>query len=195
MRQVLGLGIDVHRCIGCYSCITSCKMENGIPLGIFLNRVTKAGPAGKFPKVEMHYLFKACMQCQKPPCLPSCPTEALSQRDDGIVMVNADKCDGCKECLEKCPYHALSYLEEKNLVVKCSLCAHRLDRGLEPMCVTTCMTEALVFGDLNDPNNKMAQLAAKAGSVIPLARYATEPANRYWIQSHLALEQLDLEPF
>lgn len=179
MERRWTLGIEVDRCIGCYGCITACKMENGVPLGSFLNRVTKVGPMGNFPQVEMRYLFQTCVQCRRPSCLEGCPAGALSQREDGIVAIDPDRCSGCQECLERCPYGALAYVPEQGHVMKCHLCAHRLDRGERPMCVETCMTGALIFGDPNDPQGDLFRLQADGDRLVPRAYLGTEPAVFY----------------
>lgn len=179
MERRWALGIEVDRCIGCYSCVTACKMENGVPLGSFLNRVAKVGPLGSFPHVEMRYLFKACLQCRRPPCLEGCPVGALSQRDDGIVIIDPDRCSGCQECLEHCPYGALAYVPEQNRIMKCHLCAHRLDRGERPMCVEACMTGVLTFGDGNDFPKDALWLGAEGDRLAPRPQLGTEPAVFY----------------
>lgn len=186
-----GLGVVVEQCIGCYACITACKMENGIPLGVFINRVDKAGPVGRFPKVEMRYLFKTCMQCLHPPCLQACSTGALRQRADGIVVVESDECTGCQECLQACPYGALAYLEEKNVAAKCDLCAHRLDRGMDPMCVGTCPTGVLILGDLNDSGSPLSQRLTQGDSFVAQSSRGTSPAVRYLTSSKLAKSKLN----
>lgn len=193
MEERWSLGIEVDRCIGCYSCVTACKMENGVPLGSFLNRVVKVGPLGTFPHVEMRYLFQACLQCRRPPCLEGCSAGALSQREDGIVVIDPDRCNGCQECLERCPYGALAYVPERNHVMKCHLCAHRLDRGERPMCVEACMTGVLTFGDLNDLRGDGHPLGDEEERLIPRAHLGTGPAVFYRtvsarIRVHLGLQ-------
>ncbi|MFQ5904572.1 MAG: 4Fe-4S dicluster domain-containing protein [Candidatus Binatia bacterium] len=190
MERRWGLGVEVGHCTGCYTCITACKMENGIPLGAFINRVEKAGPVGRFPKVEMRYLFKTCMQCLHPPCLQACPTAALQKRADGIVVVEAEQCNGCQECLEACPYQALAYLEEKNVAAKCDFCAHRLDRGMDPKCVGTCPTGVLIFGDLNNPESPLSQRLTQGDNFVSQPGCGTAPAVSYLTASRLAREQL-----
>ncbi|MGO9192513.1 MAG: 4Fe-4S dicluster domain-containing protein, partial [Streptosporangiaceae bacterium] len=87
----------------------------------------------------------------------ACPTRAMYRREDGIVDFDKSICIGCKACLAACPYDAIFINPEDHSAEKCNMCAHRLDMGLEPACVTVCPTEAILVGDLNDPASKVAQ--------------------------------------
>ena len=115
--------------------------------------------AGEYPNLSMYYLPIPCMHCSDPPCLPSCPTEAIYQRQDGIVLIDDESCNGCQECLHACPYNVLVYDSGKGKVWKCTLCAHRVDQRLEPFCVLCCEMEAIFFGDISDPSTQVSQLA------------------------------------
>jgi len=136
-------------------------------------------PGGKFPKLSMYYLPMPCMHCDQPPCLDACPVEAIYKRGDGMVLIDKDKCDGCQACLPACPYDALSYDAKGNLAQKCNLCAYRIDQGLEPFCVRCCETEAIFFGDLNDPGSKVSQLIAQRNAYTLKSELGTKPAIYY----------------
>jgi Fe-S-cluster-containing dehydrogenase component len=101
------------------------------------------------------------MHCEKPPCADVCPEGAISKREDGIVLLDEDLCTGCQVCIPECPYGALVIDDGKDLVRKCSLCNHRVGQDLEPFCVICCETEAMVFGDLNDPDSVVSQMISK----------------------------------
>ncbi|MBM4462872.1 MAG: 4Fe-4S dicluster domain-containing protein [Chloroflexi bacterium] len=184
MAKRYGLVIDLDRCTGCQTCNVACKMEHNLD-GFSGIRVDTVGgphrdtPAGEYPNLSMYYLPVLCMHCSQPPCLPSCPTEAIYQRKDGIVLIDEEKCNGCQECLEACPYGVLVYDTQKNKAWKCNLCAHRVDEGLEPFCVLCCETEAMFFGDISDPSAQLSQLARKRKAYALQPESGAEPAVRY----------------
>jgi len=120
---------------------------------------------GKYPSVKRVFAPILCMHCETAPCIDVCPISgAMYRREDGIVAVDRDKCDGCKRCMAVCPYDALYFDEENRVVDKCDFCAARLDHGLEPACVATCMGEAIVFGDLDDPESVVSRLVKGNGA-------------------------------
>ena len=184
MAKRYGLVIDLERCIGCNTCTIACKVENNMEIGSGIVVETIGGPhrdtpGGKFPKLSMYYLPMPCMHCDQPPCLDACPVEAIYKRGDGMVLIDKDKCDGCQACLPACPYDALSYDAKGNLAQKCNLCAYRIDQGLEPFCVRCCETEAIFFGDLNDPGSKVSQLIAQRNAYTLKSELGTKPAIYY----------------
>ena len=100
-----GMVIDLKRCYGCYACVMACKTANHTPPEVFWARLLK-GEMGKFPNTVRQSLPVLCMQCEEPSCLEVCPTGATIQLDDGIVIVDQEKCMGCKYCMMACPYGA-----------------------------------------------------------------------------------------
>ena len=164
MEKRLGLVIDQERCIGCEACTVACKLENNSN-GHFIRVETqnvdqKDTPEGRFPELKMCFTARLCNHCDDPPCVDSCPVEALVKREDGVVVLDQEKCDGCQLCLEACPFNAILYSEEKEKAEKCNLCVHRIDQGLEPFCVICCEGQAMHFGDLNDPLSTVSKLVA-----------------------------------
>lgn len=136
--------VDLERCIGCKSCETACKLENGIPMGRYRTRVLWMDPE---PGGRLYFVPMPCMHCGKPACLASCPTGAISKRpDDGVVLIDKGKCIGCRYCAWACPYGAMGFDEAKMVADKCTYCAHRLARGEPPACVSKCPGRALSFG-------------------------------------------------
>jgi tetrathionate reductase subunit B len=120
------------------------------------------------------------MHCDEPPCIEACPLEAIYKRKDGIVVIDDEQCTGCQECITVCPYNAPFYDAEKDVVRKCSLCAHRIDQGLEPFCVICCENEAILFGDLNDPKSKVSQAITQRKDIYNLyPEKGTKPAIYY----------------
>jgi Fe-S-cluster-containing dehydrogenase component len=85
----------------------------------------------------------------------ACPVEAIKKRQDGVVLINTDLCNGCMACISACPFSAIRFNTEKGVAEKCNLCLHRIDRGLEPACVKHCQARAILFGDINEITERM----------------------------------------
>ena len=155
-----GFVIDNRKCIGCHACTTACKSEHDVPIGV--NRTwVKQVEKGSFPDTRRLFSVLRCNQCTNAPCVTICPTESLFIRKDGIVDFDKDRCIGCKSCMQACPYDALYIDPETSTAAKCNYCAHRIDLGLEPACVNVCPEEAIISGDMNNPNSTIADLLAK----------------------------------
>ena len=152
--------IQVDRCIDCKACMIACTVENQVPVGHHRNWVEAAPLQGTFPILAQDLVPGNCLHCENPPCVQVCPTGASYQRADGLVLINPDKCIGCKFCISACPYEARYFDEARGIVDKCSACVHRLDVGQPPACVETCIGGSRHFGDLNDPNSTVSKLYA-----------------------------------
>ena len=155
-----GMVIETKRCIDCKACMVACKVENQIPLGKHRNWVGYVGPTGTFPTLGLRFEPGNCMHCENPPCERVCPTGATYQREDGIVLIDYDKCIGCRYCMQACPYDARYFDPARGVVDKCTFCVHRLDAGQPTACVETCVGGARHYGDLNDPNSEVSKLLA-----------------------------------
>lgn len=180
--------LDQTRCIGCHACTTACKSENDVPLGVTRTYV-KSVDVGIFPQVRRAFQVTRCNQCTDAPCVAACPTEAMFKRDDGIVDFDKDICIGCKACMAACPYDAIFINPEDHSAEKCNMCAHRLDIGLEPACVSVCPTEAILVGDLNDPQSKVAKLVQRRPVQVRRPEKETGPGVFY-----LGAHQATLDP-
>jgi Fe-S-cluster-containing dehydrogenase component len=152
--------IDQTRCIGCHACTTACKSENVVPLGVTRTYV-KHVDVGVFPQARRAHQVTRCNQCAHAPCVTACPTSAMFKRADGIVDFNKDICIGCKACMAACPYDAIFINPEDHSAEKCNFCAHRIDMGLEPACVVVCPVEAILVGDMNDADSKVARIVGR----------------------------------
>lgn len=139
-----GFLVDLHRCVGCGSCVLACRIENGRTDQQAWRRVLPLN-LRRHPGGPTYFLSVACHHCDEPACLRGCPSRAYEKRADGVVVHHDDRCLGCRYCEMTCPFGAPKYDEERGIISKCHLCAHRLDQGLAPACVAACPTEALRY--------------------------------------------------
>ncbi|MEJ7136948.1 sulfate reduction electron transfer complex DsrMKJOP subunit DsrO [Amphibiibacter pelophylacis] len=153
--------VDIRQCIGCQACTVSCFMENAVPENSFRTIVSTYAVEqvhqGK-KEVGTFVLPRLCNHCDNPPCVPVCPVGATFKMPDGEVVVNAERCVGCAYCVQACPYDARFINHETGKADKCTFCMHRLEAGLLPACVETCVGGARIFGDLNDADSEISQL-------------------------------------
>lgn len=150
--------IDLRRCVGCEACTVACNKEWDVPLGFARTQVQRTGIIGTFPKLASSTRVAQCNHCDRPSCVPACPTQATSQAPDGTVRIDRDVCIGCGYCVEACPYDARYISPSAKQADKCDFCAPRRERGLEPACVATCTGHAKYFGDLEDRNSDVFRM-------------------------------------
>ncbi len=170
--------LDQTKCIGCHACTTACKSENEVPVGVTRTYV-KSVDVGVFPQASRAFQVTRCNQCADAPCVDACPTQAMFRRDDGIVNFDKKLCIGCKACIAACPYDAIFINPEDHSAEKCNMCAHRLDTGLEPACVTVCPTQAILVGDANDPASPAARIVAREPVQVRRPEKETRPSVYY----------------
>ena len=194
-----GMVVDLKKCVGCNACAVACKSEHNAPTGILLTAVLEK-EMGKFPDSNRVFVPVLCNHCQNATCVDVCPTNATLQRDDGLVMIDYDKCIGCMACIEHCPYSVRQLVTEdralysdgktaferpvhqpipKDVVTKCDFCFHRVDQGLKPACVEVCPTSARVFGDLSEEQSEVSRLVANYDSWTMLPEQDTQPCVYY----------------
>jgi len=170
----LAMVIDLDKCTGCHACSVSCKAEFNVPLGVWRSWV-KINEKGAYPNTGRFFLPRLCNHCDNPPCKKVCPSGATSQREDGIVKIDENKCVGCKLCIAACPYESRFSHPEKKIADKCDFCMHRVDKGIVPSCVNTCPAKARVFGDLNDSQSEVSKLLARKAVQVLKPELNTDP--------------------
>jgi molybdopterin-containing oxidoreductase family iron-sulfur binding subunit len=104
-----GMVIDTRRCVGCRACVVACKAENKTPPGVSYTVVLEQ-VIGNRPDDKPLFMTKPCFHCENPPCVGVCPVSATFKREqDGIVVVDYERCIGCRYCITACPYGARSF--------------------------------------------------------------------------------------
>lgn len=200
--MIWGMVIDLKRCIGCQACTLACKEEYGVPRGIFWTK-TLLEEIGTYPNVTRVFTPQICNHCDEAPCEAVCPTGATYvDEDSGVVLVDYNKCVGCRACAVACPYNNRHYLPkgalapywegkptvfeedsykyfQEGISTKCVGCIERVNAGLDPACVDGCPTDARVFGDLGDPDSEIRQMIRARHGVQPSPEKGTEPKVYY----------------
>jgi len=200
-QKKLGLVIDLDICVGCHACATSCREWNAAghpapltdldpygsePDGVWFNRVHSFEVTGEDGESQTVHFPRSCLHCDDAPCVTVCPTGASYKREeDGIVLVNADTCIGCKLCSWACPYGAREYDSDAGVMKKCTLCIDRIyNRNLPEeqrlhACVAACPTGARSFGDLGDVNSGVSKLVKERGGYDLMPEQGCAPVNKY----------------
>jgi len=213
-----GMVIDAGSCIGCRRCQYGCKAENNTPDTISPSWIEifrldeeegalatptleelKSGIVSRYdtsPEEGKWYLAVQCNHCENPPCVKVCPTGATYQAEDGLVLMDYDKCIGCRFCVVACPYSARRFnwvrpelprsdineavpVRTVGVAEKCTLCVHRTREGKLPRCVLVCPVQARHFGDLADPESEVSKLLKDNLSFRLLEELGTEPKLHY----------------
>lgn len=213
-KERLAMVVDLRKCVsekGCTKCIDACNKTHNIPdFGEPKDEIKwiwKEPYEDAFLDQENFYMqeeFKnkkvpvLCNNCDNPPCVEVCPTQATFKRDDGIVMMDWHRCIGCRYCMAACPYGSRSFnwrdprpfikdvnpdfpTRMRGVVEKCIFCEERLAKGLPPACVEACTEKAMVFGNLNDPNSEVRKLLKDNFSVKRKPGLGTNPEIYYLV--------------
>jgi len=184
-----GMVIDLNRCTRVRTCYVACKKEHNIlahpkddehPYEYYRLRYVE-WEWGKYPTVRRAFIPLLCMHCEDPICMRFCPVDAISQRDNGITIIDKGRCNGCGICAAICPYGAL-YIGPDGKADGCDFCADRLEEGLKPRCVAECSSGAILFGDLDDPKSKAFKLIA-TGKAKPLLLSGVKSTRVYYVPS------------
>ncbi len=170
----LGMVIDTRQCVGCMDCVVACKTENDVPDGFCRDWINQR-LEGRMPNLRLTITSERCNHCDDPPCVTCCPTGASHVHDyGGIVLVDHDRCIGCKACLASCPYGA-RFIHPEGYANKCTFCIHRVEQGELPACVAVCPTHAMHFGDLDDPQSEVSRLVASRRHFVLKPDAGTRP--------------------
>lgn len=178
--------VDLRKCVSCQSCVASCHTENQLAIGYFRTTVSDY----ELVQNEMPQrvaLPRLCNHCDKPSCVTVCPVNATFKREDGVVVIDSSTCIGCGACVQNCPYEARYINPLIGTADKCTYCLHRVEDGLLPACVETCVGGARVFGDLNDPRSQVSQLL-KEHNVQVLKPYSGNNPQVYYIGLDTSLQ-------
>jgi len=138
---------------------------------------------GNFPTDNFSfYIPRICNHCTTPTCLSACPRDAIFKRDeDGVVLVDLDKCQGYRYCIAGCPYKKIYFNPKISKSEKCNFCFPRVERGLPPACASQCVGRTRFVGFLDDKEGQVYQLVKRYKVALPLkGEYGTQP-NVYYI--------------
>ena len=146
-----GFFVDSTRCVKCFACEVACQQWHELKAGTSMRRTVHETQGGVFPNVTRTFASLSCMQCETPACTAVCPVQAVTKREeDGIVVVDAERCIGCRSCALACPFDVPRY-GAKKVMDKCDACLSLGRKADEaPRCANTCPTKALHFGKLED---------------------------------------------
>jgi tetrathionate reductase subunit B len=180
---------DTSICNGCYNCQIACKDEHcdndwtpyakpQPETGHYWLKLSE-NLRGTIPKVKVNYVATLCNHCDDPACLDACPVDGvIYEREDGLVIIDPERCTGCALCVSACPYGAIYTNDELNIAQKCTGCAHLLDAGWkEPRCVDACPTGALKFLEEADAADLVAdaELPQPDNGLEPRVYYINMP--------------------
>lgn len=202
-----GMVIDLNRCVGCHACTIACKAEWEVPADEGRNWVHRLGPEKTKYGMASTYYVGLCNHCDKPVCVDACPaktiektfinpkteesitlTVAATYKDpfNGSVQIDYERCLGCGTCAKACPYEAryikrtLENGKMRRKADKCTYCTDRVDLGLQPACVQTCLAKARIFGDLNDPKSEISQYIKKGAVGLTSPKVQIGPNSRLY---------------
>ncbi|HEY6971696.1 MAG TPA: 4Fe-4S dicluster domain-containing protein [Candidatus Angelobacter sp.] len=170
-----GLLINIEKCIGCGSCVRACQKENNVPDGYYRTWIERyrvseqwgvaepivdspdggknGFPPSNDPNMKEFFVPKMCNHCADSPCTQVCPVGATFITPDGVVLVDEKYCVGCRYCIQACPYGCRFLHPEKKTAQKCTLCYHRITKGLTTACCEVCPTGARQLADLKNPKD------------------------------------------
>jgi Fe-S-cluster-containing dehydrogenase component len=192
--------VDVNKCIGCGECVRACEVENDVPPHFFRTwieryQVTRTGEetidspnGGRDGFTEMvtggdvtkaFFVPKLCNHCTNTPCVQLCPVGASLRSPDGVILVDEERCIGCGYCVQACPYGSRFIHPTKHVATKCTLCYHRITKGMRTACVDACPVNARRLGDAMDPSDEVSTIIATQRVQVLKPELLTEPNCHY----------------
>jgi tetrathionate reductase subunit B len=191
--------IDTTKCIGCGACVRACRAENAVPDGFYRTWIERyvvgveethvdspLGGIDGFPPVQVGFVShksffvpKMCNHCRATPCIQVCPVGASYHTEDGVVLVDQERCIGCGYCVQACPFGSRFLHPETHTASKCTWCYHRVTKGLKPACVSVCPTGTRQFGDLKKEGDPVRKALEQDRVQILQGHLLTEPQCYY----------------
>ena len=205
-RYKWAFAVDTTRCIGCGSCMRACRRENQVPQGFFRTWVERYeidgegeahvdvahGNAAAFEadalpasteRLKAFFVPKLCNHCERSVCSQVCPVGASYQTEDGVVLVDGERCIGCAYCVQACPYGSRFINPVTHTADKCTLCYHRITRDvsppLKPACVTVCPVGARMFGNIRDHSSDLYRILRQRRYALLRPEMGTHPKCYY----------------
>ena len=190
-----GMIVDIDKCIGCGNCVRACESENGVPAGYFRTWVERYNvegfpeehpvvdspngahdgfPESPKPAGKAFFVPKICNHCEHSPCVQVCPVGATFETPDGLVLVDKSYCLGCRYCVQACPYGTRYLHPTKHVADKCTLCYHRITKGLTTACCEACPTGARKLADLKNPNDPVHEFLRLNATQVLKPEMATD---------------------
>jgi len=144
--------VNVDKCYACLACVVECGYRRAeAPSEAPLTGEILSKAACDVEAVDAEPVPLLCNHCEDAPCVAVCLTGALRRLvEGGPVLLEAERCIGCKACVVACPFGMIRLRQDETSVTKCDLCADRLEKGLFPACVAACPTGALELRELDD---------------------------------------------
>jgi len=205
-RYHWGYAVDTTKCIGCGACMRACRNENRVPESCYRTWVERfeigesgevrvdvamnpsatfsqdstpaGGEGGTYSKA--FFVPKLCNHCETSVCTQVCPVGATFHTEDGVVLVDDKRCVGCGYCVQACPYGTRFINPETHTADKCTLCYHRITKGLQPACVEVCPVQARIFGNLKDRNSTLSRLLRERRYTLLKPELGTNPRCYYF---------------
>lgn len=196
-----GYVVDTTKCIGCGSCVRACKAENDVADDFYRtwveryeisedNEVRVDSPKGAYDSFEKDrteegkmvkgfFVPKLCNHCRTSCCTQVCPVGATFTTPDGVVLVDRNHCIGCAYCVQACPYGSRFIDHRKGYADKCTLCYHRITKGIVTACVQACPVDARIVGNLLDPKSHIRKVLKENRCKLIKPELGTNPKCYY----------------